>query len=173
MAGDDVGGFRKWYESTIDQLSSTYHAMERHWTEALAVGDHAWLSGINKTLGLKRKRILPASPSMPGESPKSIHDGRAVYYPVAIPTPRAPPCLDIGRSLGEPPRWLAAQTCWVRSCRLAELRMAAAAYAGFSCWHFHFLFDHSEKLGGSHNQNTPILRKVEQVSIPGNDEFRF
>jgi len=46
MAGDDVDGFRKWYESAIDnELSSTYHARERHWTEALAVGDQVWLEG--------------------------------------------------------------------------------------------------------------------------------
>ena len=81
MAGDDVGGFRKWYESTIDhELSTAYHARESHWTEALAVGDHVWLEGIHKKLGLKRKRILFASSSVSGEAPKSLHDERAVYY---------------------------------------------------------------------------------------------
>lgn len=62
------------------ELSSAYHARERHLTEALAVGDHAWLEGVHKKLGLKHKRILPASPSVSGEAPKSIHDGRAAFY---------------------------------------------------------------------------------------------
>ena len=59
--GHNLEEFRTWYTNTLqDLVLQGYHCREAYWSNAYAVGDADWLSGIYDEMGLRRKRILPA-----------------------------------------------------------------------------------------------------------------
>ena len=46
---EDSEQFNEWYKRTIDEkLKVLYHVRQAFWTEALAVGDEAWIKRISK-----------------------------------------------------------------------------------------------------------------------------
>ncbi len=74
--GHDQERFRSWYLNTLSRLvADKYQCREPYWSEAYAVGDPDWLSGIYDEIGLRRQRIMQAvrNESMVGEASE-------VYY---------------------------------------------------------------------------------------------
>lgn len=72
----DPDTFRDWYAATLNQrLETDYHAREAYWSEAFAVGDADWISGLYDEFGFKRKKIRPVEVSS-----GTVEDAAASYY---------------------------------------------------------------------------------------------
>lgn len=57
MSGNE-DEFMEWYISTINAKSEYYMERQKHWTEALAVGNKSWIDKIKGKIGKKRLRIV-------------------------------------------------------------------------------------------------------------------
>lgn len=74
--GHDPEAFREWYVRTLNQLvTSAYHVREPFWSNAFAVGDSEWLTGIYNEYGFQRKRIRKAE-----HVSDAVSDGSELYY---------------------------------------------------------------------------------------------
>ena len=86
MAGEE-DSFLEWYMNTINAKSEYYMERQKHWTEALAVGDESWIEKIKGKIGKKRfkiiqsksdkKKILYTQP--PSLQSPSVNEERAPY----------------------------------------------------------------------------------------------
>ena len=54
----DVDGFRRWYRSTLVEMSQVaYHVREPLWTECVAVGSREWVAALSSRLVVGRRAI--------------------------------------------------------------------------------------------------------------------
>jgi putative transposase len=77
---DSEDAFRQWYSDTVDEKAHTiYRAREAYWTEALAVGNRAWIDKVYAEEGWKRKKII-AVQEAPGPGTLTIEEPSGTYY---------------------------------------------------------------------------------------------
>lgn len=86
MVGEEEN-FLEWYMNTINAKSESYMERQKHWTEALAVGDESWIEKIKGKIGKKRLRIIKLESGKaktlysqtPLSEPPSFNEERAPY----------------------------------------------------------------------------------------------